>query len=80
MRAFVLSLLVITTATAATVLYSTDSSHRPVVNPVAVLDFGYRFYDHFCRAQYNNSTDRNACMTQATGMPLHASNGESDDR
>ena len=66
------------TAAAATVLYSTNPQHRPVVNPIAAMDFGYRFYDHLCRAQYNNPTDRNACMMQATGTSLP--NSERDDR
>ena len=66
------------TAAAATVLYSTNPQHRPVVNPIAVMDFGYRFYDHFCRAQYNNPTDRNACMMQA--MDTSLPNSERDDR
>ena len=61
-----------TTAAAATMLYSTVSSHRPVVNPTAVPDFEYRFHDRFCRAQYSNPTDRNACMMHATGTSLHA--------
>ena len=65
-------------ATAATVVYSTRSPHNLVANPIAVTDFGYRFYDRFCRAQYNNPTDRNACMMQATGAPLSTS--ERDDR
>ena len=76
MRALLLGLLA--TATAATALYSTGSRHHPVVNPIVVTDFGYRFYDRFCRVQYNNSTDRNACMMHATGLPL--SNSERDDR
>ena len=66
------------TAAASTILHSKRSPHNLVANPIVVTDFGYRFYDHFCRAQYNNSADRNACMTRATGMPL--SNTERDDR
>jgi hypothetical protein len=82
MRTLLLALLVIagTSATAATVLHSTRSSHRPAVTPIALPDFEYRFYDRFCRAQYNNPTDRNVCMMQATGSPLHAPNSERDDR
>ncbi len=79
MRTLLLGLLAIATAaTADTVVYSTGSLHHPAVNPIVVTDSGYRFYDRFCRAQYNNSTDRNACMVQATGVPL--SNSERDDR
>ena len=78
MRTLLLSLLA--TATAATVLYSTNPSHRLVVNPIPVLDIQYRLYDHFCRAQYNNPKDRDACMMRATGIPFHGSSGESDDR
>ncbi len=76
MRILLLGLLA--TATAATALCSTGSPNHLVVNPIVVTDFGYRFHDRFCRAQYNNPTDRNACMMQATGMPL--SNSERDDR
>jgi hypothetical protein len=56
MRTLLLGLLVIasTTAAAATVLYSTGLSHRAVVKPITVPDIEYRFYDRFCRAQYNN--------------------------
>ena len=78
MRTLLLSLLA--TATAATVMYSTNPSYRLVVNPMPVLDIQYRLYDHFCRTQYNNPKDRDACMMQATGMPFHGSSGESDDR
>ncbi len=76
MRILLLGLL--STATAATALYSTGSPHHLVVNPIVVTSFRYRFYDRFCRVQYNNPTDRNACMMQATGVPL--SNAERDDR
>ena len=80
MRTLLLGLLVIATATAttATVYYSTGSSHRPVVELIAMPDIEYRFYDHFCRVQYNNPIDRNACMMQATGALLP--NSERDDR
>jgi len=54
------SLVIATTTAAAAVLYSTGSSHRLVVKPIAVPDFNYRFHDRFCRAEYNNPTDRNA--------------------
>jgi len=82
MRTLLLALLAIATATAgtATVLYSTGSSHRSAVALIAVPDFEYRFHDRFCRAQYNNPTDRNACMIRATGAPLHAPYSERDDR
>jgi len=43
-----------------------------------VTGSGYRFYDRFCRNQYNNATDRNACMMKATGVTLSTS--ERDDR
>ena len=76
MRTLLLGLLA--TVTAVTMLYSTNPSHRLVVNPIAGMDIAYRFYDHFCRAQYNNPTDRNACMMQATGTLLP--NSERDDR
>ncbi len=81
MRTLLLSLVVIAAATAAaaTVLYSTGLEHRPVVKPIAVPDIEYRFYDRYCRAQYNNPTDRNACMMQATGTWIHAPNSELDD-
>jgi hypothetical protein len=76
MRTLLLGLLA--TATAATMLYSTNPSHRLVVNPIAGMDNAYRFYDHFCRVQYNNPIDRNACMMRATGTLLP--NSERDDR
>ena len=76
MRALLLGLLA--TATAVTVLSSTGPPHHLVFNPIVLTDFGYRFYDRFCRVQYNNPTDRNACMMQATGTPLP--NSEPDDR
>ena len=81
MRAVLLGLLVIATTTAATaaVLYSTSSLRPPVVKPIAVSDFEYRFHDRFCRAEYNTPTDRNACMMHATGTRLHAPNSERDD-
>ena len=78
MRTLLLGLLVIATA-AATMLYSTGPPHRAVVEPIAIPDFEYRFHNRFCRAQYNNPTDRNACMMQATGTPLHAPYSERDD-
>jgi hypothetical protein len=64
MRTLLLGLLA--TATAATVLYSTNPLHHLVVNPIAGMNIGYRFYDHFCRVHYNNQTDRNACMMRGT--------------
>jgi hypothetical protein len=80
MRTLLLALAVATaTATTATMLYSTGSSHRSAVEPIAVPDFEYRFHNRFCRAQYNNPTDRNACMMQATGTPLPAPYSERDD-
>jgi hypothetical protein len=81
MRTLLIGSLVIatTTAAAATVLYSTGSSHRLVVKPIAVPDFKYRFHDRFCRAEYNNPADRNVCMTHATGTALRAPNSELDD-
>ena len=85
MRTLLLGLLAIATAaTADTVVYATGSLHHPVVNPnpvvhpTAATDSGFRFYDHFCRVQYNNQADRNACMIRATGLPLSTS--ERDDR
>ena len=79
MRTLLLGLLATATAaTTATVLYSRGPLHHLVVSPIVVTDFGYRFYDRFCRAQYNNPTDRNACMMQGTGTPLP--NSERDDR
>ena len=81
MRTLLLGLLATAigaTATASTVLYSTGSPHYVVVKPIVVTEFGYRFYDRFCRVQYNNSTDRNACIMQATGKPRSTS--ERDDR
>jgi hypothetical protein len=82
MRTLLLSLVVIaiTTTAAATVLYSTGLEHHPIVKPIVVPDIEYRFYDRFCRAQYNNPTDRNACMMQATGTWLHVPISELDDR
>jgi hypothetical protein len=82
MRTLLLALLAITTATAGTsaVLYSTGSSHRSAVEPIAVPDFEYRFYNRFCRAQYNNPMDRLACMIRATGTLLDAPYSERDDR
>jgi len=80
MRTLLISSLVIaTTAAAATVLYSTGSSNRLAVKPIAVPDFNYRFHDRFCRAEYNNPTDRNICMTHATGTALQAPNSAGDD-
>ena len=64
MRTLLLGLLA--TATATTVLYSTNPLHHLVVNPIAGMNIGYRFYDHFCRVHYNNQTDRNACMMRGT--------------
>ena len=80
MRTLLLGLLVTATTTAATatVLYSTSSPHRPVVKPIAVADFEYRFHERFCRAEYNNPTDRNACMMHATGTRLRSPNSERD--
>ena len=82
MRTLLLGLLVIATATAATatILYSTGPPHRAIVEPFPIADFEYRFHNRFCRAQYNNPTDRNACMMQATGTPLHTPHSERDDR
>jgi hypothetical protein len=82
MRALLLGLLIIagTTATAATILHSAGASHRPAVKQIAVSNFEYRFYERFCRAQYNNPRDRNACVMQATGVPLYVPNSERDDR
>ena len=81
MRTLLRGLLVIATTTtaAAMVLYSTGSSHRLVVKPIAVPDFKYRFHDRFCRAEYNNPADRNVCMTHATGTALQAPNSKLDD-
>ena len=85
MRMLLLGLLATATAaTADTVVYATRSLHHPVVNPnpvvhtTVVTDSGSRFYDRFCRVQYNNQADRNACMIGATGLPLSTS--ERDDR
>jgi hypothetical protein len=82
MRTLLLGLLVIatTTAAAATVLYSKGPPHRLIDKSIAVSGFEYRFYDRYCRAQYNNPRDRNACMMWTTGVPVHGSNTESDDR
>jgi hypothetical protein len=77
MRTLLLGLLAIATAT-ATALYSTRPAHHALVEPIAVSDVEYRFYDRFCRRQYNNPMDRNACMMQSTGTPLRTI--ERDDR
>ena len=76
MRILLLGLLA--TATAASAVYSTGSPHHVAVNPIVVTGSGYRFYDRFCRAQYNNPTDRNVCMMRATGTMLP--NSKRDDR
>jgi hypothetical protein len=80
MRTLLLGLLAIASATAATAtaLYSTHPPHRAPVEPIAVSDIDYRFYERFCRARYNNPPDRNACMMQSTGTPLRVI--ERDDR
>ena len=81
MRTLLLGLLAIAigaTATADTVRPSTGSPHRLVGRPIMSTQIGYRFHDRFCRAQYNNQADRNACMMRATGLPL--STTERDDR
>lgn len=82
MRTLLLGLLAIATGVTATadtvVLHTMGSPHRPIVHPTEVTDSGYRFYNRFCRAQYNNAIDRNACMLQATGATLSTS--ERDDR
>ena len=82
MRTLLLGLLAIATGVTATadtvVLHTMGSPHHPVVHPTVVTDAGYRFYDRFCRAQYNNPMDRNACMMRATGTLLP--NSERDDR
>ena len=80
MRTLLLGLLAIATATAATAtaLYSTRPPHPALAEPIAVPDVEYRFYDRFCRAQYHNPMDRNACMMQSTGTPLQTI--ERDDR
>ena len=78
MRTLLLGLLAIASATAATALYSTHNPHRALVEPIAVPDVEYRFYDRFCRAQYNNPMDRNACLMQSTGTPIRTI--ERDDR
>ncbi len=79
MRTLLLGLLALASAvTADTVVYSTGSLHHPAVKPTVVTGPDYRFYDRFCRNQYNNSTDRNACMMKATGATLSTS--EHDDR
>jgi hypothetical protein len=78
MRSLLLGLLALATAATATALYSTRPPHRGLVAPIAVPEFEYRFYDRFCRAQYKNPMDRNACMMQATGTPLQTI--ERDDR
>ena len=81
MRTLLLGLLAIAiaaTGTADTVRSSTGSRHRLVGKPIMTTQVGYRFHDHFCRAQYNNQADRNACMIRATGLPL--STTERDDR
>ena len=79
MRTLLLGLIAIATAvTADTVVYSTGSLHRLAGKPTVATGSEYRFYDRFCRDQYNNPTDRNACMTKATGATLSTS--ERDDR
>ena len=79
MRTLLLGLLALASAmTADTVVYSTGSLHHLAGKPTAVTGSDYRFYDRFCRGQYNNSTDRNACMMKATGATLSTS--ERDDR
>lgn len=79
MRTLLLGLLALASAmTADTVVYSTGSLHHPVVNATVVTGSDYRFYDRFCRGQYNNPTDRNACLMKATGATLSTS--ERDDR
>ena len=82
MRALLLAMLTVAIATVGTAaaLRSTGSLNRAAVELVAVPDFEYRFHNRFCRAQYNNPTDRNACMIRATGTPLHAPYSERDDR
>jgi hypothetical protein len=82
MRPLLFSLLFIATATAAaaTVLYSKALDPRPAIKPFAISDVEYRFSERFCRTQYNNSADRNACMMQTTGAPLQQTIAESDDR
>jgi hypothetical protein len=81
MRPLLFSLLFIgvASAAAATVLYSAGFGHRPAIKPFAISNVEYRFADRFCRAQYNNPTDRNACMMRATGTPLGATD-EADER
>lgn len=80
MRTLLLGLLAIATASAATAtaLYTTRPPHPALVEPIAVPAVEYRFYDRFCRAQYNNPLDRNACMMRSTGTPLQSI--ERDDR
>jgi hypothetical protein len=79
MRTLMLGLLAIATAvTADTAVYSTGSLHHPAVKPTVITSSEYRFYDRFCRAQYNNATDRSACMMNAVGTTL--STIERDDR
>jgi len=79
MRALLLAMLTVAIASVGTAaaLRSTGSLNRAAVELVAVSDFEY--HDRFCRAQYNNQTDRNACMMRATGTPLHAPYNERDD-
>ena len=82
MRPLLFSLLFIGTATAAaaTVLYSPVFGHRPALEPYAISTVEYRVSERFCRNQYNNPADRNACMMRATGTPLPASADETDER
>ena len=82
MRPLLFSLLLVGTATAAaaTVLYATRPYHRPPVTPFPVSQVEYRFSERFCRVQYNNPADRNACMMQTTGTPLSPTVDERDER
>jgi hypothetical protein len=78
MRPLLFSLVVIVTASAAgAALYSTVLKPPPMM---VVPEAEYRFADRFCRAQYNNPLDRDACMMRATGMPLDARSDGRDDR
>ena len=82
MRPLLFSLLLIgaATAAAATVLYSPGFGHRPTVKPFAISSAEYRVAERYCRAQFNNPVDRNACMMRATGTPLGAPADERDER
>jgi hypothetical protein len=80
MRRVLVSLLFIGAATALNAMNLACPEQQAAHHFTVLPETEYRFAGKFCRAQYNNPIDRNACMMRATGTPLATAPESEDDR